>query len=457
MLKRIVLTMGGAVALAMPHASSAQGECDLAWSPLGDGIGGGVLGSAVFALTTFDDRAGPALYAGGHFTTAGPIGVSHIARWDGAEWSSVSSGVWGGGWLTVVTALEVFDDRSGAEPALYVGGRFEWGDTVALSNIGRWDGEQWTPLGSGIPQGFEYSSIVSALAAFDDGTGPALYVGGAFRGPGSNIARWDGSGWSPVGAGMDGPVGSLVVFDDGSGAGPALYAAGDFTTADGVTVNNIARWDGDRWSALGAGANDTVRSLAVFNDGAGAALYAAGDFTAAGGGATNYVARWDGHAWSPLGSGMSGGSSRTVYALAVFDDGAGPALYAAGNFRSAGGVPAAGIARWDGAAWSPLGAGIGGYPYALTVFDDGAGVGPALYAGGSFSTAGRAPASDIARWGCAPCYPDCDGSGDLTFFDFLCFQNLFAALDPGADCDGDAEFTFFDFLCFQNAFAAGCP
>ncbi|MFG0285741.1 MAG: GC-type dockerin domain-anchored protein [Phycisphaerales bacterium JB039] len=54
------------------------------------------------------------------------------------------------------------------------------------------------------------------------------------------------------------------------------------------------------------------------------------------------------------------------------------------------------------------------------------------------------------------CYADCDWDGELTFFDFLCFQNLFAAGDPGADCDGDGSLTFFDFLCFQNEFAAGC-
>ncbi|MFG0286019.1 MAG: PQQ-dependent sugar dehydrogenase [Phycisphaerales bacterium JB039] len=56
----------------------------------------------------------------------------------------------------------------------------------------------------------------------------------------------------------------------------------------------------------------------------------------------------------------------------------------------------------------------------------------------------------------ALCPADCDEDGALTFFDFLCFQNLFAMGDPGADCDGDGELTFFDFLCFQNAFAAGC-
>jgi hypothetical protein len=55
------------------------------------------------------------------------------------------------------------------------------------------------------------------------------------------------------------------------------------------------------------------------------------------------------------------------------------------------------------------------------------------------------------------CYADCDRSGSLDFFDFLCFQNLFGVGDPAADCDGSGSLDFFDFLCFQNAFAAGCP
>ncbi|MFG0284013.1 MAG: hypothetical protein ACF8R7_06280 [Phycisphaerales bacterium JB039] len=65
--------------------------------------------------------------------------------------------------------------------------------------------------------------------------------------------------------------------------------------------------------------------------------------------------------------------------------------------------------------------------------------------------------------GTPDCYADCDtssGVGVLDFFDFLCFQNAFAAGDPYAvDCDtsgGLGVGDFFDFLCFQNAFAAGC-
>jgi hypothetical protein len=55
------------------------------------------------------------------------------------------------------------------------------------------------------------------------------------------------------------------------------------------------------------------------------------------------------------------------------------------------------------------------------------------------------------------CYADCDGSGSLDLFDFLCFTNAFNAGDPYADCDGSGSLDLFDFLCFANEFNAGCP
>ncbi len=58
---------------------------------------------------------------------------------------------------------------------------------------------------------------------------------------------------------------------------------------------------------------------------------------------------------------------------------------------------------------------------------------------------------------CPDCLADCDESGSLDFFDFLCFQNMFAAESDCADCDDSGSLDFFDFLCFQNGFAAGCP
>ena len=58
---------------------------------------------------------------------------------------------------------------------------------------------------------------------------------------------------------------------------------------------------------------------------------------------------------------------------------------------------------------------------------------------------------------CNTCRADLNGDGVLDFFDFLEFQDLFAAGDPRADFDGSGELDFFDFLAFQNEFAAGCP
>ena len=80
----------------------------------------------------------------------------------------------------------------------------------------------------------------------------------------------------------------------------------------------------------------------------------------------------------------------------VFDDGSGPALYAGGVFTTAGGVTVNRIAQWDGTRWSALGSGMNGSVSALTVYDDG--TGPVLYAGGRFTTAGGRASSNIGKW-----------------------------------------------------------
>ena len=117
--------------------------------------------------------------------------------------------------------------------------------------------------------------------------------------------------------------------------------------------------------------------------------------------------------------------------------------------------------RGDGSAWSALGSGLNRLALALAVFDDD-GPGPqrpALYAAGQFTQAGGISSGYIARWGCPPpppCKADCDGSGALDIFDFLCFVNAFNAGEPVADCNADGAMDLFDFLCFTNAFNAGC-
>src|SRR5690606_32910128 len=58
---------------------------------------------------------------------------------------------------------------------------------------------------------------------------------------------------------LSGGVSSMLVWDDGSG--PALYVGGGFITAGPEQVTRIARWDGTTWSAL-AGPNGTGVEIA---------------------------------------------------------------------------------------------------------------------------------------------------------------------------------------------------
>jgi hypothetical protein len=153
--------------------------------------------------------------------------------------------------------------------------------------------------------------------------------------------------------------------------------------------------------------------------------------------------------------------SPQVNALAVFDDGSGSALYAVGPFISAGGVPAHGIAKWDGQNWSALTGLIGGHPFAMAGFDDGEN--NALYIAGEFQTVGGIGLTSpyITRWvGCPNCYANFDSSTVspvINIADFTAFLRNFADRNPQADCNADAALTVADFPCFLQKFAAGCP
>jgi hypothetical protein len=289
-----------------------------------------------------------------------------------------------------VHAMATFDDGSG--PALYVGGNFFSAFGIVPYHLFEWNGSQAFPVGGGL------NGTVRAMLVFDDGSGPALFVGGTFTDAGGvtavSVARWNGSAWSNLGAGIPGPSGTVVralaVFDDGTG--PALYAGGEFSTVHGGPGNFVAKWNGTSWSPVGSNLNGPVHALAVYDDGTGPALYAGGEFSVAG---PSAIAKWNGSTWAIVGGGLSAG----VHALTVFDDGTGPALYAGGSFgpwNFPG--PFNHVARWNGTTWSSVGSGLGYLTdhdvVQLITIDDGSG--PRLYAAGNF--AGAQPATHVGRW-----------------------------------------------------------
>jgi hypothetical protein len=103
----------------------------------------------------------------------------------------------------------------------------------------------------------------------------------------------------PWGLGWLGTSETLLALD-----GSDLYAGGEFNAAGGVAnTNYIAKWDGSNWSALGAGLNVSVRMASLT-----AVTYMLGvsSLAARGGGNANDIAKWDGSSWSALGTWVGG-------------------------------------------------------------------------------------------------------------------------------------------------------
>lgn len=320
------------------------------------------------------------IVVGGSFASVGGTGANNIARWNGSAWFSLGSGPTTGGVFTLILM---------PNGDVVAGGTFGSIGGFPAAKIARWNGTTWAQLGTGM------NNSVSALAVMPNGD---LVAGGSFSNaggiPSSRIALWNGTTWSSLGSGMNGSVSALAVMPNGD-----LIAGGLFTTAGGVAARSIARWNGSSWGTLGTGLsslpNQIVRALAVLPSGS---LVAGGQFSAAGGVAANSIALWNGTSWSPLGSGvMFDTSLGTVSCLTVLPSGD---VIAGGLFSTAGGVPAKGIAQWNGSSWAAWGTGLSNVNTAnafsaravVAVADDD------RIVGGDFTNAGGFTSRALARY-----------------------------------------------------------
>ncbi|MFN8472230.1 MAG: hypothetical protein U0822_08580 [Anaerolineae bacterium] len=344
------------------------------WSAMGSGMNNVVNALAV-------DGTGN-VYAGGAFTTAGGVTVNSIARWDGTAWSALTMGA------KVGVDNSVYALAFDGSGNLYAGGDFSNAGTVAANRVAKWNGTAWVALGTAAANGA--TGTVRAIVV-DSGN---VYMGGLFSTIGgsisaSHIAVWNGTNWSALGSGTAAIPGisSADIYALALNGRGKLFAAGSFGSAGGLVANRIAQWDGTAWTTLGQGADGIVSAL-LYDHSRG--LYAAGSFTHAGGLPVNYVARWDGAQWSMLGTLAANGTGGPDYALALDTSGN---LYVGGSFTGAGGVAANNVAKWDGATWSALGAGVNGSVNALAVDASGN-----VYVGGTFTSAGGAAADGIAMW-----------------------------------------------------------
>ena len=265
---------------------------------------------------------GDTLYAAGIFTNVDGVAVTNLARWDGSTWSGV-------GWNKGTPMALAVDGGN-----LYVGGTFTNVAGVAMKNVGQWDGSAWHTLGAGL--GDTNSSCLYALAI----TNGTVYAGGRFTNSGSsvlssNVARWDGSHWSPLGSGLDSEVLSLAI------KGTGLYAGGSFGAPSATA---LAKWDGANWSLCHNGFGGGAQGIGVLGD----QVCVAGNFAGMSGGVNvSMFAVWTGTAWAAAGSGLTGSGLRVCST--------GTNVLVGGSFLLAGGLLANSLAAWDGVNWSVVG------------------------------------------------------------------------------------------------------
>jgi hypothetical protein len=317
-------------------------------------------------------------YIGGNFTSVGGVprsGIAHVAPdFSVSAWDPNVTGT-----TRWVSSLAI------SGPTLYVGGHFagiggQPRDNLAALDVTTGSATSWDPSVTGVPT----NVIVLALAVGES----SVYVGGNFDQVGGqprrNIAAIDiatgvPTDWDPVATGHFVSWVYDLALD-----GPAVYAAGYFTSIGGQPRKYIAALDAATGSATAwnPSANTTVLDLAL----SGSTVYAAGAFTSIGGQARNHIAALDASTGSATEWNPDAGAQVNALALG------GSAVYVGGAFLDIGGQPRSRIAALDAVtgaatAWDPSASGV--------VYDVAASA-SAVAAGGIFQIMGGVARANIA-------------------------------------------------------------
>ena len=349
--------------------------------------------------------ADPVVVAGGLFSTAGGTPAQMIAEWHGSpyggdgQWKAMDNGLNG-----PVFTLTEFQGH------VFAGGKFSSSGLASAVGVAKWDGVQWSSVGSGVMNDdinrnypeycfrevyYESGTLFTPAACFKSTESVVLNLfhhngklaaSGHFTlagkiGNAGSVALWNGNDWEEVGY-LPTPrpkhvraacsfAGSLYTTEDTlmSSSGPSQ------AQLQSKLYKDFALHSGS--SGIGQG-NGEIVVLSEFSNllvAAGRNLWAATAYT--------NIAYYDQSAqrWTSFFTG-AGTPSETIRSLTRY----GAYLVAGGEMSSLGY-----IAQWDGVGWSRLGSGMNDFVYALASWND------QLFAAGKFTKAGDVNAA-VAVW-----------------------------------------------------------
>jgi len=338
-------------------------KIDGVWSNIASAFG-----ARITCLTIGKDGC---VYIGGDFSAVITNGTG-VVKWDPATetLSALGTGLAGGHCDAIITAPN--------GDVIAAGNFTSAGGVANTAYIAKWDfaTQAWVSLST--------TSIGNDLFSLAWGIDGTLFVGGQFTNAGGVanadfICRYTGTSWAAVGdvLGANGAVRDIQIGPNGD-----LYMTGDFTSVNSITVNRIAKYVGTptvgTWSAMGTGLSASGNSIAIASNGA---VYVGGSFNTANGVTVNNIAMWNGVTFKPLGTGANN------YVIRIRFDNQGR-LMAGGYFTEAGGVILTDrMAIWSGTSWAHIDINLPGTP----IVYDFAFIGDEIYIG--YGTAGTAYAS----------------------------------------------------------------
>jgi hypothetical protein len=361
------------------------------WDSLGTGIS--------VELTNVEvDAQGRVYVAGKSAPSNGGNSFGAISRWNGKTWENLGSGIT----KTQYFQGPVLHDMKLVDDKLYICGDFTDPGGIVTTGAVIWDitKSQWTPMLGKNTNGFS-DGVVYAVHETPSGE---IYVGGDFNHAGhlaaKRIAKWNGTMWDSVSSNNFKNVGTIKAI---TGDDSVIYFGGSQTGINGVNSSGVIKWNGKNFVSMNVATQpgifmSDVRAMVRY----GNAIIVGGNFTPGFGTSPPYkyaysLIKWDGTKWDSLDVGIrTNGASGQVNATLVKNSD----LYAAGNFTSAGTIPATNIARWNGTQWSSLGSfdiryNASSSQATVTAM---AFIGNDLYIAGKFDSIGTKPMWHIAKW-----------------------------------------------------------
>ncbi len=218
------------------------------WNPVGGGTDARV--------TTLLKLGNNDLLVAGDFTDAGGAACTHVARWNGASYMQLGTGVQG----EPVCAAE----HNGL---LYLGGTFQ----NFSHDLAVWNGSSWSYANVQPGQAPHVSSLHVHNGELFAGSEASGFAGVTYQ-----AYKLNGGNWVPVGQALNGPLLALETHDGELVAGGAFTGIQSFGQPD-TSIMHVAHLVNNQWEQLADGLDNTVNDLLETSTGY---LYAGGGFYA---------------------------------------------------------------------------------------------------------------------------------------------------------------------------------